>query len=81
MAAYRADLESLLRFLTDVCRPRPERIGQAQIEQFFQHCHERGISARSNARRLAALRAYFAFLAAQGRLVDNPITGRPEGAS
>ena len=75
VAAYRADLESLLRFLTDVCRPRPERIGQAQIEQFFQHCHERGISARSNARRLAALRAYFAFLAAQGRLVDNPITG------
>ena len=75
MAAYRADLEFLLRFLTDVCRPRPERIGRPQVEQFLQHSHQRGISARSNARRLAALRAYCTFLIAQGRLVDSPLAG------
>ena len=75
VAAYRADLESFLRFLTDVCRPRPERIGRPQVEQFLQHSHQRGISARSNARRLAALRAYCTFLIAQGRLVDSPLAG------
>ena len=47
VAAYRADLESFLRFLTDVCRPRPERIGRPQVEQFLQHSLVRGISARS----------------------------------
>ena len=73
MAAYRADLEFLQRFLTDLCQPRPERIARVQVEQFFRYCHERGISSRSNARRLASLRAYFVFLTAQGLLADNPI--------
>ena len=75
VAAYRADLESFLRFLTVDCRPRPARIGREQIEAYFRHCHARRISSRSNARRLAALRAFFDFLASRGRLDDNPTLG------
>ena len=35
VAAYRADLESFLRFLPDVCRPRSESIGRREGEQFL----------------------------------------------
>nr|WP_321466230.1 site-specific tyrosine recombinase XerD [uncultured Desulfobulbus sp.] len=70
VAAYEADLRSFLRFqqgaLTEITRET--------VQQYFRSCHKRGISARSNARRLAALRAFFQFLAQQGELNDNPLS-------
>ena len=49
-------------------------IDKEQVQQFFQHCHQRRISTRSNARRLAALRAFFLFLQERGVLAVNPLT-------
>jgi integrase/recombinase XerD len=74
VAAYRADLEAFFRFITRDPSPSTESIGKEQIQQFFRFCHQHHISARSNARRLAALRAFFLFLHEQGTLATNPIT-------
>ena len=69
VTAYEADIRSFLRFqqgsLTGTTRE--------QLQNYFRHCHKRGISARSNARRLAALRAFFQFLLQQGALNENPL--------
>jgi integrase/recombinase XerD len=44
------------------------------VQQFFQDCHRRRISTRSNARRLAALRAFFLFLQDRGGApIVNPL--------
>ena len=70
MAAYEADLRSFIRH-----RPQPlSSITRQDIQSYFRFCHARNISARSNARRLAALRAFFLFLQQQGFLSDNPLT-------
>ncbi len=73
VSAYRSDLESFFRFVAHSQPLPPDRIDKEQIQQFFRSCHQRQISARSNARRLAALRAFFLFLHEQGTLAVNPI--------
>lgn len=72
VAAYSADLHSFFRF---IARPETETavIDKEQVQQFFQFCRQRRISARSNARRLAALRAYFLFLQERALLAVNPL--------
>lgn len=69
VAAYEADLRSFLRFhpLAVIS------VSREQIQRYFLYCHQRQISARSNARRLAALRAFFQYLQQQGQLADNPL--------
>lgn len=70
VAAYEADLRSFLRF-----QPGPiSEVSREQVQQYFRACHQRRISARSNARRLAALRAFFQFLQQQGALGVNPLS-------
>lgn len=55
--------------------PKPlTTITRQDIQNYFRFCHARNISARSNARRLAALRAFFLFLQQQGVLDGNPLT-------
>ena len=73
VAAYGADLRAFLRFLARPPVPVSEEVGREEVQQFFHHCHQRRISARSNARRLAALRAFFLFLEKQGALTANPL--------
>nr|WP_275889051.1 site-specific tyrosine recombinase XerD [Desulfobulbus rhabdoformis] len=70
VAAYESDLRSFLRQ-----SPKPlTTITRQDIQNYFRFCHARNISARSNARRLAALRAFFLFLQQQGVLDGNPLT-------
>ena len=66
-------MESLLRFIALNHPLPPDGIGKEDIQQFFRFCHQHHISARSNARRLAALRAFFLVLHEQGTLATNPV--------
>ncbi len=71
--SYGADLRYFLQFLK-TCRVNSlEKISPRHIRKFFDYCFSRGISSRSNARRLAALRAFFEFLSRNGHLQANPV--------
>jgi len=82
--AYQADLVSFLDFL------RPSRLTQlteieaSHLRAYLEYCHAKGISNRSNARRISSLRAFFKFLLAEKHLdtdpcaiLDLPKPGRP----
>lgn len=74
VAAYGADLRAFFDFLgASELHLHPEAITSEQIVRFFHHCRQHQISTRSNARRLAALRAFFHFLQDRGTLVTNPL--------
>jgi integrase/recombinase XerD len=71
--SYGADLRFFLDFLK-TCRVKNlEKISSRHIRKFFEYCYSRKISSRSNARRLAALRAFFDFLCNHGHLQENPV--------
>lgn len=67
--AYRRDLDALTLFLGDTA---PERAATADLRAFLQDQTARGMAPRTIARRRAALRQFFAFLAAEGRRADDP---------
>lgn len=71
VTSYAADLHFFLQFLGK--RDLAE-VTREQVQQYFLTCHQQHISARSNARRLAALRAFFQFLQQQNLISQNPLT-------
>jgi integrase/recombinase XerD len=73
VAAYRRDLRSLLRRLPKGARPRD--VGVEAIRGHLRGLDAEGLSPRSAARALAALRSLFRFLAAEGLVDDDPTEG------
>ncbi len=71
--AYGSDLSFFLAYLQQHRVRTPGEIRLGHVQDFFRHCHDKGNNARSNARRLAALRAYFAFLVGLGLIAASPV--------
>jgi integrase/recombinase XerD len=71
--AYQADLISLLNFLAAAPKSdeQPE-VRADHLRAYLLFCRERGISSRSNARRVSALRAFFRFLRIEKLITEDP---------
>jgi integrase/recombinase XerD len=82
-AAYKRDLEDAAKFMA----ARPTALGDAataDLSAYLAALDRKGISARSSARRLSALRQFFKFLVAEqlrnddpSAAIDGPKLGRP----
>src|SRR2546423_6942966 len=71
LAAYRVDLRHFGHWLSE--QPLElERVERIHIVRYFQSLRAAGISARSVARALAALRGMFRFLVAERHLKNDP---------
>src|SRR5258708_17416514 len=71
LAAYQTDLRHFGRYLNDQ-EMALERVERINIVRYFQTLRNGGISARSVARALAAIRAMFRFLVAERHLARDP---------
>ena len=77
VAAYRNDLQQLL----DYIRARPEEghgwetVNRTAVQDFILDLKQRGYTETSVARKVAAVRSFFSFLAAEGILPSNPTDG------
>ena len=63
ITAYHSDLEFFFAFLRNKNISTLSCVQPDHIRAFFISCHRRGITTRSNSRRLAALRMFFSFTA------------------
>jgi integrase/recombinase XerD len=70
--AYHADLTSFLAFLTSQTAGAPGVVALDQFRAYLLFCRNCGISNRSNARRVSALRAFFRFLLAEKLITEDP---------
>ena len=70
--AYGRDLAAFARLLVRRRVSGPERIGVADVRAHLVDLTERELSARSQARALAAIRGFLRFLAARGMLTEDP---------
>ncbi|MEY2963085.1 MAG: hypothetical protein RL754_346 [Bacteroidota bacterium] len=80
LIAYDRDLEQLAQFSEN---KGPRAIGPKEISGFLAHIHERGMSAKSQARILSALRGFYNWFVDEGHgdknpaaLFENPRMGR-----
>jgi integrase/recombinase XerD len=76
IAAYKNDLQQLADFIgsrkdSDGWR----KLERSDIQDFILHLKERGYTETSVARKVAAVRSFFAFLAAEGTITANPTEG------
>lgn len=84
IAAYQADLAPFLAELAAKRLTELNEITAQHIRSYLARCHDKGISSRSTARRVSALRAFFKFLLADRvidqdptTIIDLPKPGRP----
>src|SRR4030066_151073 len=76
VAAYRNDLQQLADFIGS--RPGSDSwqsLNRSDIQDFILDLKQRGYTETSVARKVAAVRSFFAFLAAEGHLAHNPTEG------
>lgn len=73
LAAYRADLAALARWL-DSRRVTLERASRADIMDFLATRVTAGAQPRSTARQLSSFRRFFRFLVREGLVVEDPTT-------
>lgn len=83
-SGYRRDLDRFVAFLQGESCDDWDRVDSDMVQRFVAREHRRGLSGRSLARSLAAIRALFAWLLREGRVgrdpaadIRPPRTGRP----
>ena len=74
VAAYASDLHDFFAFRAARFPETAPLCDREQATAWLQHGRERGLAARSHARKLAALRAFCNFLVIQGETEDNPLS-------
>lgn len=77
IAAYQADISFFFTHLTTakVKVNSPEQVSSVHLRDFLLAAHKAGRSARSNARRLSAIRRFFQFLLSQNLTQHDPSAG------
>jgi integrase/recombinase XerC len=72
LSAYRRDLDALLDFCRREGVASLRDVDSYHVRRFAAEGHRRGLGARSIARRLSAVRSFFAFLVRAGEAASNP---------
>ena len=72
LRAYRRELNDFSEYLAARGSPAMRQVEHQQIRAFLGTLYERGLSKASVARALAAIRAWFRWLAKTGRVEQNP---------
>lgn len=72
ITAYSADIISFFRYLLAKKNKEIETVTLKKIHNYLSHEKEKNISNRSNARRVSALKGFFAFLTVEGHIKTNP---------
>lgn len=73
LEAYAHDLQDFRKFLRSLKREAWEEANLEDLQRYLSSLQSRGLSARSRARRLSALRQFFRFLQREERLPSNPV--------
>ncbi len=72
LRAYGRDLEDFLQFVGE---EEVERASGLRIRAFLANLRQRGVSRKTMARKLAALRSFYRYLAREGMVEGNPAVG------
>jgi integrase/recombinase XerD len=73
LESYAHDLQDFREYLRSLGREAWEEANLEDFQKYLAHLQSRGLSARSRARRLSALRQFFRFLQREEHLPANPV--------
>jgi len=73
LESYAHDLQDFREFLFTLARTAWEEVSLEDLQDYLAALEARGLSARSRARRLSALRQFFRFLLREEKISTNPV--------
>jgi site-specific recombinase XerD len=75
VAVYRRDLMDLIRWMDRLERRSPDRVRRTDVRRYLASLTTRGLASATIARKLAAVRRYFAWAVRQGLAPADPTIG------
>jgi len=75
VAAYRSDLRKFLEFLQVIRKVKVSGCSRNDVLAYIAHCEANEEAPGTRARRLSAIRGFFAWLKRHGRIENSPATG------
>ncbi len=80
--AYHREVSGFADFAaSEIQRAGPAEVSASDLRSYLAHLHSRRLAPRSIQRALAALRTYFGFLGAEGKVDQNPAAAVPHPRS
>ena len=75
IVSYQRDIKTFVRYLSEENIVRLNEVNSRQIQKYAASCHKQGLSGRTIARRVSAVKAWFRYLVKTGVVAENPVVG------
>ena len=75
IVSYQRDIKTFVRYLSEENILRLNEVNSKQIQKYAASCHKQGLSGRTIARRISAVKAWFRYLVKTGGVAENPVVG------
>ena len=75
IVSYQRDIKTFVRYLSEENILRLNEVNSKQIQKYAASCHKQGLSGRTIARRVSAVKAWFRHLVKTGAVAENPVIG------
>ena len=75
IVSYQRDIKTFVRYLSEENILRLNEVNSKQIQKYAASCHKQGLSGRTIARRISAVKAWFRYLVKTGVVAENPVVG------
>ena len=75
VVSYQRDIKSFVEYLSKENILRLNEVNSKWVQKYAATCHKQGLSGRTIARRVSAVKAWFRYLLKTGVVAENPVVG------
>ena len=75
VVSYQRDIKSFVEYLSKENILRLNEVNSKWVQKYAATCHKQGLSGRTIARRVSAVKAWFRYLLKTGIVAENPVVG------
>jgi integrase/recombinase XerC len=75
VVSYQRDIKSFVEYLSKENILRLSEVNSKWVQKYAATCHKQGLSGRTIARRVSAVKAWFRYLLKTGVVAENPVVG------
>ena len=75
IVSYQRDIKAFVQYLSKENILRLNEVNSKWVQKYAAACHKQGLSGRTIARRVSAVKAWFRYLLKTGAVVENPVVG------
>ena len=75
IVSYQRDITTFVKYLSEENILKLNEVNSMWVQKYAATCHKQGLSGRTIARRVSAVKAWFRYLVKTGVVTENPVVG------